>query len=248
MTEEVVVSVQIDDPPDIKVEVVDELVVASVIQTGPMGPGSTVPGPEGPQGDVGPQGAASTVPGPQGPPGNSPQFVGAWSSTRAYVPLDNVRTTAGNSFVALVPNTNVDPQGAGSVGVWEMVARAGAPSVVPGPQGIQGPVGPPGTSTVIVGSVPTFGDLPAPGSVNSGDSYIVESDGDLWVSTGTAWVDAGQIVGPQGPQGIQGVKGDTGSTGASGGMGPAGETWVVVTQAEYDALTPDSDTLYIVVG
>jgi hypothetical protein len=61
-------------------------------------------------------------------------------------------------------------------------------------------------------------------------------------------VDAGQIVGPQGPPGIQGVKGDTGSTGATGGTGPPGETWVTLTQAEYDALTPDPDTLYIIVG
>ena len=56
--------------------------VVCIGQTGPQGPqgetgaASTVPGPQGPQGETGPQGlqgetgAASTVPGPQGPQGN----------------------------------------------------------------------------------------------------------------------------------------------------------------------------------
>ena len=46
--------------------------------------------------------------------------------------------------------------------------------------------------------------------------------------------------GKQGPRGLQGVKGDTGA------VGPA-PTWVALTQAEYDALTPDPNTVYLVV-
>ena len=46
--------------------------------------------------------------------------------------------------------------------------------------------------------------------------------------------------GEQGPRGLQGVKGDTGA------VGPA-PTWVALTQAEYDALTPDPNTVYLVV-
>ena len=36
--------------------------------------------------------------------------------------------------------------------------------------------------------------------------------------------------------------------GATGARGPAGETWVVLTQSEYNAITPDADTLYIING
>lgn len=36
--------------------------------------------------------------------------------------------------------------------------------------------------------------------------------------------------------------------GATGARGPAGETWVALTQAEYDALTPDAGTLYLITG
>jgi hypothetical protein len=57
-----------------------------------------------------------------------------------------------------------------------------------------------------VGSLPT-------GAVNN-DAYIVDEDGNLYVSDGNEnWTDAGQIVGPQGPQGS---KGDTGDTGPAG--------------------------------
>ncbi|MDB9980617.1 hypothetical protein OAD61_00755 [bacterium] len=36
--------------------------------------------------------------------------------------------------------------------------------------------------------------------------------------------------------------------GAAGAQGPAGETWVALTQAQYDALTPVSTTLYLITG
>jgi hypothetical protein len=36
--------------------------------------------------------------------------------------------------------------------------------------------------------------------------------------------------------------------GAAGAQGPAGETWVALTQAEYNALTPVATTLYLITG
>ena len=84
------------------------------------------------------------------------------------------------------------------------------------------PRGNPGTDIHFAGSVPTVEDLPLGAASN--DAYIVDSDGNLWVSDGNDnWTDAGQIVGPtgpkgdtgdtgpQGPQGIQGIQGETGS-------------------------------------
>ena len=69
------------------------------------------------------------------------------------------------------------------------------------------PRGNPGTDIHFAGSVPTVADLPTGAASN--DAYIVDEDGNLWVSDGNEnWTDAGQIVGPQGPQGIQGEVGN----------------------------------------
>jgi hypothetical protein len=82
-----------------------------------------------------------------------------------------------------------------------------------GPPGPQGPQGPPGFGINIIGSVATVADLAAlPGPFRQGDAYVVEEDGNLyvWNATDGAWVNAGQIVGPQGPVGPPGPQGPTG--------------------------------------
>lgn len=93
-----------------------------------------------------------------------------------------------------------------------------------GPTGAQGPLGPQGPagpSINIQGSVATEGDLPSTGN-QPGDAYIVQSTGHLWVWEGSAWHDAGDIVGPQGPGGPQGPTGPQGPAGATGPGGPTG--------------------------
>lgn len=96
-----------------------------------------------------------------------------------------------------------------------------------GPTGPQGPVGAAGASVRLLGSVATVGALPASGNA-TGDSYVVEADGDLWTWNGSTWTDAGQIVGPQGPTGPTGPQGATGPAGAAstvpGPQGPQGNT------------------------
>ena len=53
-----------------------------------------------------------------------------------------------------------------------------------------------------------------PAGASNNDAYIVDADGNLYVSDGADnWTDAGQIVGPQGPQGPQVATGDTGPAG-----------------------------------
>ena len=106
---------------------------------------------------------------------------------------------------------------------------AGAASTVPGPAGPQGPTGAtgaPGTGIVMLGSVPTVGDLPSPSSHNPGNAYTVLSDGHLYVvdPARTAWNDVGAIQGPVGPPGPQGTKGDPGNTGPQGIQGVKGDT------------------------
>ena len=55
-------------------------------------------------------------------------------------------------------------------------------------------------------------------------------------------------AGPAGPQGDQGLTGPEGPEGPAGPAGEGGTPVVLLTQAEYDALTPDPGTLYVVAG
>lgn len=97
-----------------------------------------------------------------------------------------------------------------------------------GPKGPKGDKGDPGeqgkdgSSVSIMDTLASTDDLPEPTQLNKGDGYLI--DGDLHISTGTAWNNVGKI---QGPQGIQGLKGDTGPIGPkgdTGATGPKGDT------------------------
>jgi len=170
------------------------------------------PGPAGPPGDTGPIGAT----GPAGPTG----------ATGAQGPQGPTGPQGPQGADSTVPGPE-GPQGAtGPAGPTGATGATGAtgPTGATGSTGPQGPQGSPGTSTIIVGEVATVGDLPPASSVTVGHGYIVTADGDLWTSTGTAWIDVGQIVGPQGPTGPTGATGPAGSTGATGPAGPTGAT------------------------
>jgi hypothetical protein len=89
--------------------------------------------------------------------------------------------------------------------------------------GPTGPTGAQGTSITVKGSVATVGSLPSVGNAVN-DAWIVSGDGNLYVWNGSAWVNAGPIVGPTGPTGATGasVTGATGATGSQGITGPTG--------------------------
>lgn len=102
-----------------------------------------------------------------------------------------------------------------------------------GPQGPAGPAGPKGdtgTAVNIRGSYASADELTSAHPVGTvGDAYLIA--GDLYVWTGTAWENVGNIQGPQGPegpqgpagpQGEQGVQGPKGDTGPQGVQGPQG--------------------------
>lgn len=172
--------------------------------TGPTGPVSTTPGPTGP---TGPTGAASTVPGPTGPTG--PQGVQGPTGPQGLTGPTGPQGATG-------------PQGV--QGPTGPTGPTGPVSTVPGPTGPTGPTGPrgtDGTSVTIKGTVPNAGALPPTGNT-PGDGYIAQDTGHLWVWSGTAWVDAGPIVGPTGPTGPNGIQGPTGPTGPLGPTGPQG--------------------------
>lgn len=101
-----------------------------------------------------------------------------------------------------------------------------------GPRGPEGPVGPAGptgprgqdgTSVTIAGQVPTASGLPTGlGGGDVGTGYITADTGHLHVWSGSGWVDAGPIRGPEGPAGPQGERGAPGADGTDGATGPVG--------------------------
>lgn len=91
-----------------------------------------------------------------------------------------------------------------------------------GPQGPEGPMGPPGTSVAFRGTVANAGGLPPSGN-QTGDGFLDESSGHLWVWDGNDWQDEGPI---RGPQGVRGPEGQEGPPGIQGDRGPEGEEGV----------------------
>lgn len=215
---------------------------------GPQGP----KGPEGPQGPAGPRGAAGPA-GPEGPAG--PKGADGVDGTVSFEELspgqrESLRGPQG-------PIGLEGPQGPqGIQGVQGDRGETGpiglegpqGPRGLTGPEGPQGPKGDAGADGTM-----TFEEL-TPAQVESlrGPQGIQGPEGPQGIQ-GIQGLpgdrgETGQIgpegprgeIGPEGPQGEQGLKGDTGD------VGPP-PTWVTLTRVEYDALTPDSNTVYLVV-
>ncbi|KAA0016758.1 collagen-like protein [Antrihabitans cavernicola] len=93
-----------------------------------------------------------------------------------------------------------------------------------GDTGAQGAKGDTGTGVELAGSVATYAALPAPGP--TGTAYVVNADGLLYVSNGSAWPPDGSGAPFRGATGPQGVKGDSGSQGPKGDTGAAGSQGV----------------------
>lgn len=81
--------------------------------------------------------------------------------------------------------------------------------------GVKGDKGDDGTSVTIKGSVATSTALPSSGNT-IGDGYITDDNGHLWVWTGTAWTDAGQIKGDSGQTPYLHIAYATNATGTEG--------------------------------
>jgi collagen triple helix repeat protein len=140
--------------------------------TGPTGP-QGVPGPTGPAGSTGPAGMT---------------FQGPWSIGTSYV-VNDVVTFAGQSFIALTPNTSRQPPGV----EWSLIAAMGAtgPTGDTGPAGPAGPAGAAGPTGPIGPIGPTGPQGPAGATGATGDT------------------------GPTGPQGLPGATGPAGAPGPS---------------------------------
>lgn len=103
---------------------------------------------------------------------------------------------------------------------------------IPGPEGQTGPAGPQGErgedgkGIQIAGQVATYSALPTTlTEADAGKGYLVESDGRLYVWSGTSFPASGsgaEFRGPAGPEGAQGPAGRDGVQGPQGPIGPEG--------------------------
>ena len=154
-----------------------------------------------------------------------------------------IPTNASNMLFVVTRSGNQGSAGAtgatgpqGEQGIQGPTGATGATGAT-GPQGAtgatgpQGPQGQAGASVTLKGSVSAVVNLPSTGNT-TGDSWIVDADGNLYVWNGTSWTDAGQIVGPQGPTGATGATGATGPQGATGATGPQGPQGIQGIQGE----------------
>jgi hypothetical protein len=238
--------------------------------TGPTGPvstqPSTVPGPTGPTGP--------SVTGPTGATGAS--FAGVTSTDALTIEVVQSKNFTVNQIGAFSVGTRIRLASASQptqymegivtfvVGLSitmrvDKVSGDGNTyatwniSIGAGEVGPTGPTGPQGTSITVKGSVNLVGNLPPTGNTIN-DAYIVISNGNLYVWNGTAWINAGPIVGPTGPTGSQGVTGPTGPvstvpstvpgptgpqgiTGPTGGVGPTGPAFFNLIGSQYLAST-----------
>lgn len=110
--------------------------------------------------------------------------------------------------------------------VWTVQGNIRGPQGLQGVQGVQGPKGDDGTGIAIAGNVPTYADLPTGlGPADAGDGYLVDTDGLLYIWSGSAFPidgDGVEFRGPEGPQGPPGVQGEQGPQGIQGEQGIQG--------------------------
>lgn len=179
-------------------------------------------GPQGPKGDTGAQGET----GPKGDTGErGPQgftFIPSvdedgnlsWTNDGALANPDTVNIMG--------PQGPQGPQGAkGDTGAQGAQGEQGPK----GDTGPQGPKGDTGNGFKIMGYYASVSELQqAVPSPAAGDAYGVgvSEPYDIYIWSGTSWVDNGPIQGPAGPQGEQGIQGEKGEKGDAGAAGPAG--------------------------
>jgi hypothetical protein len=107
----------------------------------------------------------------------------------------------------------------GATGVTGATGLTGSTGV--GSTGATGLTGATGTGVQILGSVPSFVNLP--GSPSVGNIYIVTDEGGVgYAWNGFSWSNIGFIKGPTGSTGATGIAGSDGATGATGPIGATG--------------------------
>ena len=188
---------------------------------GPAGADSSVPGPQGPKGDIGPTGPE----GPQGP-------AGADSSVPGPRGIQGQKGDQGESGPE-------GPQGApGSKGDKGDTGAQGVSITLKG-------------TKATIADLPISGSAGDGWIVTTGDGGIhADGSLWFWNITDGKWDDIGAIVGPQGDQGPQGQTGSTGPQGQQGipgndgATGPSGNDGADGSDGQDGATGDDGDSAY----
>ena len=96
---------------------------------------------------------------------------------------------------------------------------------------LKGPKGDPGVAATIKGTKALIVDLPTEGNT-TGDGWIVEENGDLYVWSGTTFTNVGKIVGPAGQDGTDGTDGHSITVSvdtSQPGTPSAGDFWILTS-------------------
>lgn len=158
----------------------------------------------GDNGQAGPQGEQG-IPGTNGQNGKTSYLHIKYSNDGGKTFTANNGETVGDYIGQCVDFTETDPSAVGSYKWSKIKGEQGVqgiqgPQGIQGIQGIQGPKGEDGTGVTILGSYDTESALKAAHPTgNLGDAYLVS--GNLYVWSGTAWENVGNIQGPQGETG-----------------------------------------------
>ena len=159
----------------------------------------------------------------------------------------NVSASGTAALTSLTPSANVkvgdtviDPDGE----VFQIASIASSTFTVgarlANVRGPQGPKGETGAALAIKGSFPSLEELQEQHPTGTlGDAYMVGSR--LYSSTGSAWVDCGDIKGPKGDQGIQGERGPTGPAGTTTWAGITGRPTLGALSAKDKVTIADFD-------
>lgn len=215
-----------------------------------IGKGVPFVGPKGDRGDTGPAGPT----GPEGAKGDKGESLRIKLPVATYsnLPVQGQATSSLTSDSQLtsdslltseaIPANLIEGdaylvQSDGLLYVWNGTSFPAQGQGVPfvGPRGLQGeggaagppgPKGEAGQGLQVSGAVTNYAGLPSNlTSQDAGKAYVVNSEGLLYIWSGTAFPAAGQgvaFVGAKGDQGIQGQQGAPGVQGIQGQTGPQG--------------------------
>jgi hypothetical protein len=168
--------------------------------------------------------------------------IGQNEGVRQYIMIDDITVSSlyavgahgATGATGLTGSTGIfgatgDAGTTGATGVTGATGETGATGV--GSTGATGLTGATGTGVQILGSVPSFVNLP--GNPSIGSIYIVTDEGGVgYAWNGFSWSNIGFLSGPTGATGASGVSGGNGATGATG---PAGATGIPGTAAAVGA-------------
>ena len=201
-----------------------------------------VQGPRGEKGDTGATGTQGPT-GPQGPQGipGEAATVQVGTVTTGAEGTQAIVTNAGTPNAAIL-NFTIPKGATGATGPQGVQGEKGETGAT-GPQGPKGDKGDTGRGFVVSGYYTTVEALEsAISSPSVGDAYGIGNGApyNIYIWSGTTWVDNGTIQGPEGPKGdkgdpftysdfteeqlaaLKGEKGDTGPQGERGATGPQG--------------------------